>query len=62
MRLVSADQRLLEETRQPQGCGRLLHHVVQLRADSPDAPGDPAMEAGIGDHVWSAEEIARLVE
>ena len=22
----------------------------------------PAMEAGISDHVWSAEEIARLVE
>jgi hypothetical protein len=20
----------------------------------------PAMEAGVGDHVWSAEEIARL--
>ena len=22
----------------------------------------PAMEAGISDHVWSGEEIARLVE
>jgi hypothetical protein len=22
----------------------------------------PAMEAGISDHVWSAEEIARLAE
>jgi hypothetical protein len=41
--------------------GTLLH-VLQLRAGPPDAPRHPAMEAGVSDHVWSIEEIARLLE
>jgi hypothetical protein len=48
--------------RRPPGRRRLLRHVVQLRADSLGAPGDRAMEAGVSDHAWSAEEIAWLVE
>ena len=38
------------------------HDVVQLRPRSPDAARDPAMEAGVADHVWTVEEIAALVK
>jgi len=36
--------------------------MLGLRTESKDLGVTPAMEAGISDHVWNAEEIARLAE
>lgn len=37
-------------------------HALQRRAHPPDAPGHPAMEAGVSDHVWEIEEIVGLLD
>jgi hypothetical protein len=42
----AADERVLKEARQPQGGRRVLHHVVQLRANSSDPKGDAGHGSG----------------
>ena len=62
----AADQRILQEGREPGARGLPALHALQLRP-APQAlkeryPRTPAMAAGVTDHIWSLEEIAALLD
>ena len=62
----AADQRVLEEARQPHGRHRAALYALQLRAATQDLgnpyPRTPAMAAGVAEHIWSLREIAALLD
>ena len=64
----AADQRVLEEGREPRARRVAALHALQLRPPSQDLtqgktyPTTPAMAAGVADHVWTLTEIAELLE
>ncbi len=61
-RLHAAHERLLEEDRQPLSFHRAALHVLQLRADSPNAQDHPAMAAGVTDKLWDIADMVALLD
>ena len=65
--LHPADQRLLQEGREPGARRRAPLHALQLRPrrtrrSRSRYPRTPAMAAGVADHVWTLDEIAALLD
>jgi len=60
-RFTASYQWIQQEDREPLLCNGSLLHVLQLRQIHKTLRATPAMEAGVSDHVWSLEEIARIV-
>jgi hypothetical protein len=63
--LHSADQRLLQERREPRSCGGSLHFLHYSFARPHQSLGKrttPAMAAGVASYPWSLTQVAGLLD
>jgi hypothetical protein len=61
-RFHSADQRDLEEIREPHAHGRAVHCLVQLRKMHKALRMTPAMAAGISDKLYFMIDLAEMID